>query len=150
MKNKIIINILKCDFISYSPSDIGTINTANSQIYIKLHREDSVISLLKSCLGLYFDVLHAATNNSFVDNIDIRLVNLGPIALFSNYKVTNASEKHLKDNSHADIVFLRYKLITSARDTEDLFIGFDRDGDRRQRELTNNKTQKGNFHLRFF
>ena len=37
--------ILKCDYIRYSPSEISTINTANSQIYINIAREDSVISL---------------------------------------------------------------------------------------------------------
>ena len=38
--------------------------------------------------------------------------------------------------------------MTSARDTDDLSIGFDRDCGRRQRGLTNNKTQKGKFYLR--
>ena len=78
-------NILKCDFIRHSPSEISTINPANSQIYIHIPRDGSVISLLNSHLGLSFDVLHAATGNRYVDNIDIRLVKLGPIALFSNY-----------------------------------------------------------------
>ena len=36
---------LKCDFIRYSPSEKSTINTANSQIFIKTPREDSVLSL---------------------------------------------------------------------------------------------------------
>ena len=45
-------------------------------------REDSVISLLNSYLDLDFDVLHAATNNRYVDGNDRRLVNLGPIAFF--------------------------------------------------------------------
>ena len=49
--------ILKCDYIRYSPSKISTINTANSQIYINIPREDSLISLLKSYLDLNFDVL---------------------------------------------------------------------------------------------
>ena len=40
-----------------------------------------------------------------------------------------------------------YKLITSARNCDDLFIGFDRDRRRRQRKSTNNKTQNGKFHL---
>ena len=35
---------LKCDYIRYSPSEISTINTANSQIYINIPREDSLIS----------------------------------------------------------------------------------------------------------
>ena len=74
--------ILKCDFIRYSPSEISTINTANSQIYINIPREDSVISLLNSYLNINFDVLNAATNNRYADGNDIRLVNLGPVALF--------------------------------------------------------------------
>ena len=40
--------ILKCDYIRYSPAETSTINTPNSQIYINIPREDSVISLLNS------------------------------------------------------------------------------------------------------
>ena len=147
-KYEINRDILKCDYIRYSPSEISTINTANSQVYINIPREDSVISLLNSYLDLNFDVLHAATNNRYVDGNDIRLVNLGPVALFSNYKLTTSSGKHLEEINHSHIVSLMYKLITSAKDTNDLSIGFDRDRNRRQRELTNNKNQKGKFHLR--
>ena len=53
-------NILKCYYIRCSPSEINTINTANSQICIFIPREDSVISLLNSYLDLNFDVLLAA------------------------------------------------------------------------------------------
>ena len=107
-------DILKCDYIRYSPSEISTINTANSQVYIKIPREGSVISLLNSYLELNFDVLHAATNNRYVDGNDIRLVNLGPISLFSNYKLTTSSGKHLENIDHAHIVSLMYKLLTSS------------------------------------
>ena len=99
-------DILKCDYIRYSPSEISTINTANSQIYINIPREDSVISLLNSYLDLNFDVIHAATNNRYADNKHIRLINLGPIASFSSYKLTTSSGKHLEDVSHAQIVSL--------------------------------------------
>ena len=40
---------------------MSTIGTANSQIYINIQREISVISVLNSYLDLYFDGLHAAT-----------------------------------------------------------------------------------------
>ena len=60
---KVDRRILKCDYIRYSPSEISTINTANSQIYINIPREGSIISLLNSYLYLNFDVVHAATNN---------------------------------------------------------------------------------------
>ena len=142
--------ILKCDYIRYSPSEISTINTANSQIYINIPREDSIISLLNSYLDLNFDVLRADNNNRYADGNDIRLVNLGPIALFSNYKLTTSSGKHLEDINHAHIVSLMYKLMTTAKDTNDLSIGFDRDRNRRQRELTNNKNIKGKYHVRIY
>ena len=145
--------ILKSDCIRYSPSEISTINTPNSQIYInkllyqyKSDREDSDISLLNSYLDLNFDVLHAATDNRYVDGNDIRLVDLGSRGLFSNNKLTTNSRKHLEDISHAHIVSLMYKLITSAKDTVDFSIGFDRSRDRRQREFTNNKNIKGKYH----
>ena len=142
--------ILKCDYIRYSPAEISTINTANSQIYINIPREDSVISLLNSYLELNSDVLQARTNDRYVDGNNIRLVNLAPIALFSNYKLTSSSGKHLEEVSHAHIVSLMYKLLTSSKDSDDLSIGFDRSRDRRQRELTNNKNIKGKFHVRIY
>ena len=140
--------ILKCDYIRYSPSEISTINTPNSQVHIIIPREDSVISLLNSYLELNFEVLHAATNNRYVFGNDIRLVNLGPIALFSNYKLTTSSGKHLENIDHAHIVSLMYKLLTSSRGSDDLSIGFDRDRNRSQRELTNNKSQKRKYPVR--
>ena len=143
-------DILKCDYIRYSPSEISTINTANSQVYINIPREDSVISLLNSYLELNFDVLRADNSNRYIDNNDIRLVNLGPIALFSNYKITTSSGKHLENIDHAHIVSLMYKLLTSSKGSDDLSIGFDRDRTRRRNELTNNKTIKGKFHLRIY
>ena len=142
--------ILKCDYIRYSPAEISTKNTANSQIYINIPREDSVISLLNSYLELNFDILRVDNNNRYVDANDIRLVNLGPIALFSNYKLTTSSGKHLEEISHAHIVSLMYKLLTSCKDSDDLSIGFDRNRGRRKTELTNNKTIKGKYHIRIY
>ena len=150
-KYEINRDILKCDYIRYSPSEISTINTANSQVYINIPREDSVISLLNSYLELNFDVLHAAApNNRYVDGNDIRLVNLGPIALFSNYKLTTSSGKHLENIDHAHIVSLMYKLLSSSKGSDDLSIGFDSDRTRRRNELTNNKNIKGKYHIRIY
>ena len=42
--------ILKCDYVRYSPAETSLVNTPNSQIYINIPREDSVISLLNSYL----------------------------------------------------------------------------------------------------
>ena len=142
--------ILKCDYIRYSPADISTINTPNSQVYINIPREDSVISLLNSYLELNFDVLHAATNNRYTDADDIRLVNLGVTAWFSIYKLVTHSSKHLEEVTNAHIVCLIYKVITSNKDSDDLSIGFDRDRGRRKKELTNNKNIKGKYHTRIY
>ena len=43
-----------------------------------------------------------------------------------------------------------YKILTSSKGSDDLSIGFDRDRNRRQRELTNNKIQKGKYHVRVY
>ena len=152
LREKYSINrdISKCDFIRYSPSEKSTINTPNSQVYVFIPRENSVISLLNSYLELNFDVLHSATNNRYVDGIDIRLVNLGPIALFSNYKLTTSSGKHLENIDHAHIVSLMYKLLTSSRGNDDLSIGFERDCNRRQHELTKNKSRKGKYPVKIY
>ena len=69
--------ILRCDYNTYSPFEIITINTANSQINNNIPREDSVISLLNSYLYLNFDVVHAATNKRYAVGNDMSLVNLG-------------------------------------------------------------------------
>ena len=70
-KYKIIRKFSKCEYIRYSPSEICTINTANSQVYSNIPRENSVISLLNSYLGLNFDVIHVATGNRYADGTDI-------------------------------------------------------------------------------
>ena len=70
--------------------------------------------------------------------------------MFSNYKLSTSSGKHLEDVSHAHIVSLMYKLITTAKDMNDLSIGFDRDRTRRRNELTSNKNMKGKYHVRIY
>ena len=135
--------ILECDYIRYSPTELSTINTADNQIYIDIPREDSVISLLNIYLEFSFDVLHAAIDNRYTNDNDIRLVNLGSIALFSNNKLTTSRGKHLEEIRLAHNVSFNYMLLTSSKDSDNLSIGFDRDRGRRQRELTNNKNIKG-------
>ena len=80
---------------------------------------------------------------------DIRLVIVGPIGFFSNFILTTCSGKHLKDNSHAHVVSLMYKLLAPSGGGDDLSIGFDRDRNRRQKELPNNNNHKGGNHVRF-
>ena len=140
--------ILKCNYDRYAPAETSTINTPNSQIYINVPREDSVNSLSNSYLDLNFEVIKRADNSRYANGSDIRLVNLGPVALFSHFKLTTSSGKHLEDISHAHIVSLMYKLITSSKDSDDLSMGFDRSRNRRRDELALNKNIKGKYHLK--
>ena len=140
--------ILKCDYIRYSPAETSTINTPNSQIYINIPKEDSVIRLLNSYLDVNFEVIKKADNSRYANGNDIKLNNLAPIALLSNFKRTTSSGKHLEDLSYAHLVALMYKLIPSSKGSDDLSVGFDRSSSRRREEMTNNKNVKGKFHLR--
>ena len=140
--------ILKCDYIRYSPAETSTLNTPDSQIYINIPREDSVISLLNIYLDLSFKVIKKDDNSRYANGNDIRLLNLGPIALFNNFKLTTSSGKHLEDNSHAHLVSLMYKLIKSSRDSNDLSIAFDYSRSRRKDELALKKDIKGKYHVK--
>ena len=95
---------------------------------------------MKSYVNWKNDVVEAAQNSRCEQKDDIRLIDLGPILLCSTYQLTNISWNHLKDSNPAHIVSLRYKLLTSAKDTDELCIGFDRDRVSKQRELANNRT----------
>ena len=132
--------ILKCDYTRYSPAETSTINTPNSRICINIPREVSGISLFKSYLDLNFQVIKKTEKSRYENVNDIRLVNLGPIALFSNLNLTTSSGKHLEDRSYPYIVSLMYKLITSSKDSDDLSIGFDRSRDRGKTSWLRRKT----------
>ena len=146
-KYEIIRNNLKWDYIKFSPSEIRTINTTISQTYINIPKEESVNTVLGSYLESNFEVLHASTSNRFVDGDDIRLVNLGPTALFSFYKLTSGLGEHIKEIWHAHVACLTYKFLSIATRCDDLSISFYCDRGRRQRKLTNNKNQKGKHHI---
>ena len=133
---------LKCDCFRYSLSDISTIKTVKSQTYIDIPRGDSIKSLFESLLRMTFDVLDSATIDRYKDGDDVRSVNLGPIVSFSFYKKTIICGKHLEEITHAHNASLMYKLINSARNTDDLCFGFDGVRKRRQRQLTNNKKKQ--------
>ena len=140
--------ILKCDYIRYSPAETSTINTPNRQIYINLPREDFVISLIITYLDLNFEVIKKADDSRNGNGNGIRLVNMGPIVLFCNFKLTTSTGKHLENISHAHLVSLLYKRITSTKNSDDLSIGFDRSRNRRKNGITLNKSVKGKYHVR--
>ena len=88
--------ILKCDYIRYSPAETSTINTPNSRIYINIPRKDSVIFLLNSYLDLYLEFIKKADNSRYANDNDVKLLILGPIALFTIFKLTTSSGNYLE------------------------------------------------------
>ena len=69
--------------------------------------------MINSFLDISFEVVKKIDNSRYAEGNDKRLVNLSPIVLFSNFKLTTSSRKHLEDISIAHIVSLTYKLTTS-------------------------------------
>ena len=116
-------------------------------MYINSSRKGYIINLLKSFRNLHFDVLRNDNNNGYIERAKQKLVILVSIALFSNFKLTTSSDKHLEEISHAHTVSLISKLKTSTGSSDDLSIGFDRDRDRRQDEFTNNETLNETYHV---
>ena len=87
-------SIHKIDFIEYSPSSLATINNNNSNISIIFPREDAYICLQNSYISLEFEILKN-DDTRYADGGQISLVNFGPVALFSEVKLTTSSGKHL-------------------------------------------------------
>ena len=86
--------ILKCDYIRYTPLSLNLRNGKNNQIFIDIARRKSAISWKDKYLELDFNVTHrAGAHIRYIDNDCIRLVNLGPIALFIKYRLTRSSGK---------------------------------------------------------
>ena len=151
-KYEYIRNFLNSNFIRFPPAETSAINTPNNQRYFSIPRKDSVISLLNSYFELIFEVIKKTDVSRYTNGDDIRLVNLGSIALCNNLKLMTSCGKLLKGITHAERVSSRYKLITTSRDSDDLSIGFDRDRlevDYGSQELTINKKKKVNFMLQY-
>lgn len=150
LKNKYNFDnpIHKIDFIKYSPNTLSTINNNNSNISISLPREDAYICLQNSYITVDFEVVKNADDTRYADNDQIALINLGPVALFSEAKLTTSSGKHLEKVDNLHIISLMNKLLTSQQQTSELLYGFEESENIRRLELTNNKNEKGTFFLK--
>ena len=141
--------LYKSDFYRYIPNSLATVNNNNSNISIHIPREDTYISLQISYILIDFEVTHD-DNTRNIDGNEISLVNLGPIALFSEAKITTHSGKYLEKLEKLHTVSLMHKLLSSCHDTTDLLYDFDSNIARRREELTNFKEagEKGIFYNR--
>ena len=126
---------------------MATINNNNSNISVIFPREDAYICLQNSYISLEFEVLKN-DDTRYADGDQISLINFGPVALFSEAKLTTSSGKHLEKVDNLHPISLMYKLLTSNQQTSQLMYGFEESQAIRRQELTNNKTEKGTFFVR--
>ena len=138
--------IHKIDFIKYSPSSLATINNNNSNISISLPREDAYICLQHSFIGVELELLKN-DDTRYNDGDEISLVNFGPVALFSEAKLTTSSGNHLEKVDNLHPIFLMYTILTSSQQISLLMYGCEESTTIRRQELTNNKTEKGTFFV---
>ena len=66
------------------------------------------------------------------------------------YRLASSSGKEIVELDDDHVICLMHKLISSSRDSDELSIGSHRSNAVRERELTNNKTTKGNYHVRIY
>ena len=143
LKNKYAMDnpIHKIDFIRYSQNSLATVNNNNSNISFSLTRQDAYICLHNSCISLEFEVLQN-DDTRYADGDQISLINFGPVALFSEAKLTTSSGKHSEKVDILHIISIMHKLSTSTQYTSELLYGFEESQATRRLELTNNKTEK--------
>ena len=135
--------ILNIDYISYSPTEVSRMNTTDSQTYINIPWKNCDVSLVNCCFYLNFEYIKTAEECRYANSVDLGIFNLGPVALFSKYKLTTSKGKRLEKFGLTPIVSFMYKIKTSNRGSDDLSVGFDWDHIRKQRELTKNRNIKG-------
>ena len=68
---------------------------------------------------------------------------------FNDYKVTTRNGKHVEVISDFHVACYLCDLLSPSRGPDSLFFfGFDRNYERRQRKLTNNRTIKGKYYVK--
>ena len=84
----------------------------------------------------------------YADGDGIAVVNFGPVALFSEVKLTTSSAKHLEKVDNLHIIGIMHKLSTSQQQTSELMYGFEESQATRKQERANNKTEKLTFFVK--
>ena len=90
----------------------------------------------------------------YMQCVMVRLVESGPIALFSEFRRETSSEKFSESIGHRHVVSLMYKILSSGFGQNDLPTGFESSSARRQEELSKGAVNplaikiRGSFHFR--
>ena len=116
-------SIHEFDFIKCSPSSLATINNNNSNISISLPREDAYLCLQHSFISVEFEVLKN-DSTSYANGDEISSVNFGPVASFSEAKLSTSRGKYLEKVDNLYPICLLYKLLTSSQQTSQTMFRF--------------------------
>ena len=107
--------------------------------------------MIYSYLELDFNLTHrAGAHSRYADGDHIKLLSLGPIALFNKYRLTSCSGEEIEEIDNDHFICLMHKLISGSRNSDDLSISFHRSFEAREGELTINKLTKRNYHVRIY
>ena len=88
--------------------------------YLSFLTEDSAFSGKDSYLELVFNVVdRAGILARYADGYHIRMINLGPIALFRKHRLTSSSGEEIEEIDKARVICLMHKLKSSSRDSDD-------------------------------
>ena len=98
--------IIKCDYNSDTIQALINAYRQNEPRCINIPRKSSKISLKRSCLGTDFDLENRDNDQVTADSSDKKLVNLGPIALFSEFKLSTSTGKETENIENAHIYCL--------------------------------------------
>ena len=85
-----------------------------------------------------------------------RLVESGPTALYSEFRIETSSEKKSESIGHRHVASLMYKILNSSFGQNDLSIGFESSSARRQGELSKGAGNplaikiRRSFHIRIY
>ena len=106
-------DIHKSKIIKYKANNLATMNTVNTNLNIKLNREENNLNLHDSYLEIEFVVSDDA-GGVFATDANIRLINYGMMALFSSVKLETSGGRTIEYINHCHPNLLMYKLLTSS------------------------------------
>ena len=119
-------------------------NTVNTNINIKLNREENHLNLRDSYLEMQFVVSDDA-GGVFANDANIRLVNYGLMVLFSSVKLETSGGRTIEYIDHCHPNLLMYKLLTSTDDNYES--GFVRNQGNRDNQLKDDHVAAESGHM---
>ena len=105
-------DIHKNKILKYKPNNLASMNTVNTYINFILHREENQLNIGDSYLEIVFVVSDDA-GGVFIDNVNIRLVIYGMMALFSSVKLETSGGSTIEYIDHCHPNLLMYRFLTS-------------------------------------